>query len=66
MGKREIYLENGFSYTVKLKQIKNKQYTEFTTFYHDIEIFNSLINWRVNTEILFLNICEDFTNNNWN
>ena len=65
MGQREIYLQNGFSYSVKLKQVKSKQYTEFTVFYHDIEIYCSTINWRVNTEKVFINICEDFLQNNY-
>jgi hypothetical protein len=65
MGQKEVYLESGFSYMVKLKQIKNKNYTEFAVFYHDIEIYCSTINWRVNTEILFVNICVEFSQNNY-
>jgi hypothetical protein len=65
MGEKEVYLESGFSYTVKLRQIKNKNYTEFTVFYHDIEIYCSTITWRVNTEILFVKVCVEFSQNNY-
>ena len=66
MGQREVYLQMGFSYSVKLKTIKGKEYTEFTVIYHDIEIYHSSINWRVDSDKLFMNICRDFLQNNWN
>lgn len=65
MGEKEVYLESGFSYTVKLKQIKGKNYTEFTVFYHDIEIYCSTINWRINTEKVFINVCVEFSQNSY-
>jgi hypothetical protein len=65
MGQREVYLQNGFSYLVKLKHLKGKDYTEFMVFYHDIEIYHSTINWRINTEKVFINVCEDFLQNNY-
>lgn len=66
MGKREVYLQSGFSYSVRAKKVKGKDYTDFTVLYHDIEIYHSSINWRVNTDVLFVNICEEFLQNNWN
>jgi len=65
MGQKEVYLQNGFSYTVKLKHLKGKDYTEFIVFYYDIEIYQSTINWRINTEKAFINVCEDFLQNNY-
>jgi|688.fasta_scaffold317824_3 hypothetical protein len=65
MEQREIFLQNGFSYSVKLKVVKGREYTQLTVLYYDIEIYHSTINWRVNTEKLFLNICEDFLQNSY-
>ena len=65
MGQKEVYLQNGFGFIVKLKQIKSKDYTEFVVFYHELEIYRSTINWRVNTETLFIKVCEDFLQNNY-
>lgn len=63
MGQREIYLDAGFSYTVRTKQIKGKSYTDFTVMYYDIEIYNSSVNLQINCDNLFVRVCEDFYKN---
>ena len=57
----KFYIKQGFSYTSSYKKRGTQLMIEFSVQYQDdINIFYQLINQRIDTEILFQNVCKSY------
>lgn len=54
------FLRRGFSYITSYKKKGSQIMIEFSVSYHDLEIYYQLVNQRIDTEILFQNVCKGY------
>jgi hypothetical protein len=58
----ETLIRQGFSYKTALKDKRGTIVKEITIFYQEIDIYFQVVNIRVNADVIFEKVCNDYIN----
>jgi hypothetical protein len=58
----ETLIRQGFSYKTALKDKRGTIVKEITIYYQEIDIYFQVVNIRVNADVIFEKVCNDYIN----